>query len=197
MNHNAARFNRSLALLVLASFTVFVSAVVLRLGIGATPFDTTDSVGRPMGFNDPLHAEHYLAMVRNFNPTELLKFEYIYEWVLFGAHILGAGLLISSGPVCSRRTRWFFATQALIFPFGLPALIFLPSLITTLVTGHIDREGFVDIPFILAVTQPVWVVTSIIITVALRGPGLGLSRVWNALKQATSAAGRTFVNAMR
>jgi hypothetical protein len=85
MNNNDAQFNRRLALLVQASFMVFAFAVVLRVGIGATPYDTTDSVGRPMGFNDPLHAEHYVIMLRNFSPTELLKLEYGYEWVLFRA----------------------------------------------------------------------------------------------------------------
>lgn len=99
MNHN---INRRLALLVLASFTVFASAVVLRLGIGGTPYDATDSAGRPMGFNDRLHAEHYLIMLRNFSPTEFLKLEYFYEWVLFAAHILGAGILLSCGRECSR-----------------------------------------------------------------------------------------------
>lgn len=197
MNNNDARFNRGLALLVLASFAVFASAVVLRLGIGATPYDTTDSAGRPMGFNDPLHAEHYVAMLRHFEPAALLKLEYVYEWVLIGAHVLGAWLLLSCRPICSRFTRWFFAAQALLFPLGLPALIFLPFLINSFFTGRMDREGFVDIPFILAVTHPVWVVTSIIITFALRGTGLGLSRVWSALKQATIAGSRTFAIAMR
>ena len=44
-----------------------------------------------------------------------------------------------------------------------------------------DREGFVDIPFILAIAHPVWIVTSLTIAVRLRGTGLGLilSRVYD------------------
>jgi hypothetical protein len=77
MINKDTQFNHRLALLVLASFLVFAFAVVLRVGLGSTPYDTTDSAGRPMGFNDPLHAEHYLIMVRNFHPTELLKQEFV------------------------------------------------------------------------------------------------------------------------
>jgi len=194
MNQN---INRRLALLVLASFTVFASAVVLRLGIGGTPYDATDSAGRPMGFNDRLHAEHYLIMLRNFSPTELLKLEYFYEWVLFAAHILGAGILLSCGRECSRLSRWFFVAQAALFPLGLLALPFLPILLVSFFTGGIDREGFVDIPFILAIAHPVWLVTSFIIAFALRGTGLGLSRVWSALTQATRTGVSTFAKAMR
>ena len=197
MNNRDANFNRCLAFLVLASFFVFASAVILRVGIGATPYDTTDSAGRPMGFNDPLHAEHYLIMLRNFRPTELLKLEYGYEWVLFAAHVLGAGILLSSGGEISRLRRWFFVAQAALFPLGFVALPFLPSLVFGFFTGRMDREGFVDIPFVLAVAQPVWVITSLMIAGALRGAGLGLSRVRSALIQAIRAGVGTFAKAMR
>jgi hypothetical protein len=69
MNRNDARPSRRMALLVVVSLLAFASAVVLRLGIDATPYETTDSAGRPMGFNDALHAEHDLIMLRNFRPA--------------------------------------------------------------------------------------------------------------------------------
>jgi hypothetical protein len=87
MISNDARFNRWLVLLVMASFTVFATALVLRLGLGATSYDATNSAGKAMGFNDPLDAEHYVIMIRNFNPTELLQLEYTYEWVLLIASL--------------------------------------------------------------------------------------------------------------
>jgi hypothetical protein len=197
MNDKDVKFNRRLVLLVLASFTVFVSAVVLCVGIDATPYNTTDSAGRPMGFNDPLGAEHYLIMLRNFSPTNFRKPEYIYEWVLLAAHVVGAGLLISCGPVCRRATRFFFAVQPILFPFAILGLLVLPSIIVSFFAGRMDREGFEDIPFIIAVTHPIWVVTSIIVAFALRGNGLGLASVWSAFTQATRAGARTFTNAMR
>src|SRR6185369_6078220 len=103
----------------------------------------------------------------------------------------------SCGPICSRLARWYFVAQAVLFPLGVPALFLLPSLVASFFTGRMDREGFVDIPFILAITHPVWVVTSMIIALALRGAGLGLSRVCGATIQAARAGARTFVNAMR
>jgi hypothetical protein len=196
MNHKVGRFNRRLALLVLASFMVFALAVVLRLGIGATPYNATDSADRPMGFNDPLHAEHYLIMLRNFSLKDFLKPEYIYEWILLAAHIVGAALLLSCGPACRRATRFFFVAQAVLFPFGVLAVPGLPFIAAEFFTSRMDREGFVDIPFIIAVTHPIWVVTSIIIAVALRGNGLGLARVWRAFIQATRAGAKTFTNEM-
>ena len=197
MSDKDARFNRRLAWLVLASFIVFASAVVLRLGIGATPDDTTDSAGHPMGFNDPLYVGHYLIMLRNFHPADFLKGEYVYEGVLFTAQVVGAGILLGCGPVCSRLTRWYFVAQAAVFPLGLLALPFLPVLASPIFTGRMDREGFVDIPFILAVAQPVWVVTSLCIAVALRGTGLGLARVRGACAQATRAGATALAKAMR
>jgi hypothetical protein len=197
MNTHDSQLNRRWALLVLATFLVFASAVALRVGIGATPYDTTDSLGRPMGFNDPLHAEHYVIMLRNFSPTEFLKLEYGYEWVLFGAQVVGAGILLVSPRVSSRVCRWFFLAQVAVFPFGILALPFVPLLVAGFFTGRMDREGFVDIPFILAITQPVWVVSSLILVFGLRGPGLGLSRVWSALTQAVRAGASAFAKGMR
>lgn len=197
MNNEGAQFNRRLALLVLASFTVFASAVVLRLGLDATPYDATDSTGRPMGFNDPLHGEHYLIMLRNFSPTDLLRPEFVYEWILLAAHVLGAGILLNCRRVSSRLCRWFFLGQAAIFPLGFLALPFLPFLVASFFTGRMDREGFVDIPFILAVAHPVWIVSSLTIALALPGTGLGLSRVLGALTQAIRTGVGTFAKAMR
>jgi hypothetical protein len=134
-----------------------------------------------MGFNDPLSAEHYLIMLRNFHPTDFLSREYIYAWVLLAAHVLGAGLLLSSGPVCRRATRIFFAIQPVLFPFWIPAALVLRLIEVDFLSGRMDREGFVDIPFILIVTHPIWVGASLLIAFSLRGKGLGLARLWNAL----------------
>jgi len=179
-------FNRRLALLVLASFAVFATVVVLRVGIGATPYETTDSAGRAMGFNDPLNAEHYRIMAGNFRATALLDAGYLYEWILLAAHGLGAFFLLSA-KVGPRFTRWFFALQAVVFPIGVPCLLFLPMFL--LGPGPLDRESFIDIPFIIFVAQPVWIAASLIIVLTLRGPGLGLAGAWKSLRE-TARAGR-------
>src|SRR6185369_495153 len=94
VNTSNSTFNRRLAFFVLLSFLVLTAAVVLRDGIGATAYETTDSAGRTMGFNDRLGAEHYLILVRHFRPVLLFRAEHIYDWFLCAAQVVGALLLL-------------------------------------------------------------------------------------------------------
>jgi len=197
MNDSDVRFNRWLAVLILASFIIFAMTVVLRLGLGATPYDTTSSTGQTMGFNDLLDAEHYAIMIGNFQPAKLFRLEYAYEWLMFMAHLVGAWLLLSADRLPPRLSRWFFAVQAVFFPLGFLALPFMPFIVFNCFAGRMDREGFVDIPFIWAVAHPVWVITALVIAFAYRGAGVGLARLWGALVQAAQAGTRTFVNTLR
>ena len=197
MNDADIRFNKRLSVLVLASFALCVIFIVLRLGLGATDYGTTDSAGRAMGFNDLLSAEHYGIMVRNFSFAALLKPEAAYEWVLLAMHAVGAGLLFFGNRVSLRLTRWFFAIQALLFPIGIPALLILPLIVMGLVTGDMDREGFIDIPFIICTAHPVWVLTSFTITILMRGPGLGLVRLREVFSHGYRTGLRTLGNAVR
>ena len=192
--------NRRLSLLIVASFFMFVLGFVLRVGIGATPYDTTDSAGRPMGFNDPLNSEHYLIILQHFRPVELLKAEHAYEWLLLGMQAVGAWLLLASPRFSVRATRWFFAVQPVIFPLGLLLCYAPPCFLLGLLIDGFDREGLTDYPFVFsmgALAHSTWVVSSLIIVFAMRGPGLGVARVWCALMEATRVGGRTFVNALR
>ena len=180
--------HRWLALLVLASFLFYVAAVVIRIGIEATPYETTDSAGRPMGFNDPLSAEHYWIIVQHFRPAELLKPERAYEWLLLAMQGTGAALLLSRSGISVRLMRWFFAAQVVIFPLGL-LLCWMPPifLFFSLTSGGLDRECYTDFPFVASmamIAHSTWVLSSLIIAYALRGPGLSLSRVWRAFADA-------------
>ena len=172
MRNSDSRINQGLVLLVAASLVVFATAVILRVGIEATPYETADTTGRTMGFNDVFSREHYAIAAGNFRPAQLLATEYIYEWILLAAHLVGGWLLVSCGPVCSRATRWYFAGQALVFPLGVPSLLLLPAVVGDCLSGSLDRENFVDIPFILVVSQSVWIATSMIVAFTLRGHGL-------------------------
>jgi hypothetical protein len=192
--------NRWLALFIVASFFMFILGFVLRVGIGATPYDTTDSAGHPMGFNDPLSAEHYLLILQHFRPVELLKAEHAYEWLLLSMQAVGAWLLLASPRFSVRVTRWFFAAQLVIFPLGLLLCYAPPCFLLGLVIDGFDREGLTDYPFVFsmgAFAHSTWVISSLIIVVAMRGPGFGVARVWHALVEATRVGGRTFVNALR
>jgi hypothetical protein len=192
------RFNRGLSILVVGSFAVCALVVILRLGLGATPYTTVDSGGRTMGFNDPLSAEHFLIMVSNFDAADLLARKHAYEWLLVAAHVAGAGFLLMGPRISTRIVRWYFAGQTMVFPFGIPAILILPLMMFGFLTGRsVDREGFVDIPFIIAAAHPVWVLTSLYIVFALRGEGLGLGRVWSGVAGLWRSGAKVFVDAVR
>ena len=192
MSREDVRSNRYLIALVLLSTAILAMAVVLRIGISHV--EAPDSMGRPMGFNDPLSAEHHWMMVQNFKPADLFRVERLYDWVLLVMHGIGAWLLLSARCSASRITRWFFAVQPILFPLGV-LFIWLPFLwIPSMVMGDFgDREGFVDIPYTAFMSQPIWILTSLITFFAMRAPGLGLAKVWGAIKATARVGGQTFV----
>jgi hypothetical protein len=150
-----------------------------------------------MGFNDPLYAEHYRIMIGHFDAKALLSGTYWYEWVLAAAHIAGIVLLLGK-TFPTRLVRWYFAAQALIFPFALPAMPFALLIYLGFLTGEAtDREGFIDIPFIIVAAHPLWVATSLFIAYVLRGEGLGAARVWRGLVQFWRAGSKGFADAAR
>lgn len=179
MSLDDIKFNRRLSLYVLGSFSALLVVAVFLLGLSATPYETSDSLGRTMGFNDPFYPEHYLIALGNFAPWRAFERENFYEWLLAIAHIAGIYLLLNSGRISTRSVRWFFAAQPLVFPFGIPAMAILPMFVYGATRGPLDRESFVDIPFALMITQPIWLLVSIYIACTLRGEGLGLKRAWN------------------
>src|SRR5687768_1126846 len=76
---------------------ILVTAVILRLGIDATPYDTLDSQGRRLGFNDPISGEHYRIIIGNFHPSLLWKPARLYDLLLLIMQITGMKLLWSRG----------------------------------------------------------------------------------------------------
>jgi hypothetical protein len=174
--------NRGLLLLIASSFLVFSACVVLRVGLGNTPYDTTDSQGRTMRFNDRLSAEHYGIIFKNFTITPLFSTEFAYEWLLLAMHFSAAWLLMSRHS-SSRATKWFFAIQPLIFPLGILSLLILYQINWVFLTGRMDREGIIDIPFIWCVAHPPWVLVSIVILLLLRGQTLGIRESCNAVRK--------------
>jgi hypothetical protein len=111
-------------------------------------------------------------------------------------HLVGAVLLFACSRVSVRLLRWFFALQVVVFPFGLPSILILPLVFGGSLVRGMDREGFVDVPFIVMVAHPIWILTSLLIAFALRGEGLGLKRVWKGIRQIARKSGETVVNAI-
>jgi hypothetical protein len=197
MNNSGTTFNRRLALLVLFSFLFVAASIALRIGIDVTPYETTDSAGRTMGFNDRFSAEHYAMALRNFQWGALLSPERAYEWLLLAANGLGAVILLRTGAGCTRLTRWYFALQALVFPWGLALIPLLPISVVAIFRGTADREDFTDFPCFSVPAYSMWVATALIVTIALRGRGLGFSILARGMREAIRAGSRRFLEVVR
>lgn len=156
---------------------------VLVVGIDVTPWETKDSQGRTMGFNDRFSPEHYRIALGNFHPAALFKWQYSYEWLLLAAQGVALWCLWSEPRSARRATRWFFLVQPAVFFIGTISLVFLmpPNLLADVLSFRADRETFIDIPFLELMAQAPWVIVSWTIAVALPGQSLGLGEAWAAL----------------
>jgi hypothetical protein len=155
--------------LVVLSFAVCSFVIVAVAGIWNTPFSTTDSAGRAIGFNDRLSPEHYGIMFSNFRIQTLFDSDYFYSWLLLAMHGRGAWLIVRQGDWSPRRIRRFFALQGLLFPLGWIGFLVLPSTIRSIFHGTLDREGIIDVPFIAITAAPIWIATAMTIVFLLRG----------------------------
>lgn len=146
--------------LVLASLLVTVLVVALDAGMKNTPWDTVDSAGRAMGFNDRLSPEHYRIALSNFRFSTLGTPAYAYSDLLILAQAVAVVGLLRSRGLEAPGLRWFLGLQGLLFPLGWLALVFLPRHVRDILSGALDREGFIDVPFVVVTAQPVWVAVS-------------------------------------
>jgi hypothetical protein len=170
------RHLRKTALALIAiSFTLSTLMLIADVGIWNTSYETTDSAGRRMGFNDPLSMEHYGIILSNFSIQKLLAPAYAYSWLLLIMHLVGAGLLLRYEGLDRVPIRVFFALQSLFFPVGWLGFFYLPLVVRWLLNGTFDQEAMTDAPFIALTAQPIWIATSMVIFCAS----------WTASAQAT------------
>jgi hypothetical protein len=71
---------------IAASLLLGLLSRSVAVGIGKVPYETTDSRGRAMGFNDPLSREHLGIILRQVRPADLLG-----EGVLDAVYFTGSG----------------------------------------------------------------------------------------------------------
>ena len=150
---------------VVLSLLIMWGAAWLQGGIAATPYDTTDSQGRPMGFNDVFSDEHHRILLGNANGHEALKqlnggsnegwnAEATWHWSLVTAHLVLLALLAKAQV---RTIRWFLCVQPLLFFWGWIGCWVVPIVIVDLLWGRAsDREAYVDIPYIAIMSQGAW-----------------------------------------
>ena len=147
-------------LLVLVSLLITVLVVALDAGMKNTPWETVDSAGHSMGFNDRLSGEHYRIAVSNFRFSTLGTWPYAYSDLLILAQVVALVALFRDRGSEARGLRWFLGLQGLLFPLGWVALGFLPNQVLNILRGAETREGFIDVPFVVVTAQPVWVMVS-------------------------------------
>jgi len=175
-----------IGLLLIPSILVSIVAILLTVGIGQTPYDTKDSLGRPMGFNDRLSPEHYQIILNNVSWPAFFDFGHAYDWLLLAMQITGLSILLRRTPLV-RIEFWFFACQPILFPFAVLGIPMLPMLVSSALRGRLDREGIIDIPFVWCTAHPIWVLTSITVALLLRGKVLRNLRIGsNAASQPLS-----------
>lgn len=146
--------------LVVASLVVTLLVVALDAGMSNTPWETVDSAGHTMGFNDRLSLEHYRIALSHFRFSTLATLSHLYSDLLILVQAVAlVALLRSRGPE-ALGLRWFLGLQGLLFPLGWLTLVFLPTHIRDVLRGAETREGFIDVPFVVVTAQPVWVAVS-------------------------------------
>lgn len=148
-----------------------VAAVALDAGVSATPWNTRDSHGATMEFNDRFSAEHYSIALSNLRPRQLLRPRYAYDWAQWGMILCGLWLFMSEERRFRASTLGFFFVQSGLFFVGWLGVIFLewPLLILHLFRCELTRENFIDVPFTWLASQPPWVVVSLAVGTVLYG----------------------------
>ena len=155
------RARRAVVWAVLLSLAVFAGSAWLRGGIGATAYETTDSAGRTMGFNDVFSAEHYGIILRNASLRaaweqlgEDSPWAPLWHLLLLLAHGVLLWMLRRSG---ARPIRLFLVVQPVLFFLGLLGLIVVPMSLADLLWFRAStRESFIDIPYIAVMSEGVW-----------------------------------------
>ena len=140
------------SLMVLVGLSLAISLLVfaLRVGIDATPSETTDSAGRAMGFNDKFSHEHYRIIIGNMSLIGIG----VYEGILVAVQLVMGGLLVFCRD--ERRIASFALWQYVCFPWGVLGFLAWPSFVWGVFTESNDREVFVEMPFAQMLAGAVW-----------------------------------------
>ena len=162
---------RPLVIAAAVSFFLLLAIAWIRGGVASTSYDTRDSQGRTMGFNDTFSAEHYGILLRNGSPGAAAAQMNSHDWALVAAHIVVLILITRAQPRHLKRLLWI---QPVLFFWGVPALYWMPLELSGLLYFHGNtRESFVDIPYISIMSQGAWLWACIFMLWKLRAPRHG------------------------
>jgi len=183
-----SRFTRLPLLLMIAlSLGFALLCWAIDTGVRHVPYETQDSLGRPMGFNDRLSREHWAIVFRAVEARDFLPgasgWNSAYFWLLLVMHAIAWRVVGTASFHSPRRPLIFFAIQLLLFPVGIPGLVGLPAYLVEFSKGRLDRESIIDIPFFWCTAHAAWLYTCnlCVITLFLEQR----RRAWRALRART------------
>lgn len=154
---------------VLASLAFTLVSLLLSAGLSNTPYETQDSAGRRIGFNDPISAEHLGILLRNVRLHTLRTPEALYLELQLVLTAIVAWQLAGIRQGNWRRLRGLLIAQILVFPLGVIGWYSMPYFVRRLVAGTLDREDFTDGFVGLLPTQSFWVAIALTAFVVLGG----------------------------
>lgn len=147
----------------LGSLSVVLLCRGIESAINRVPYDTTDSMGRTMGFNDRFSREHWGILLRTIDwqdyRLDVVALDSVYFWITVLMHLVAAGWILRGDPLRLRTPLVFLGSQILAFPGGLLGLVVLPPYFVEIMSGKLDREGIVDVPFLAVTGHTVWLLT--------------------------------------
>lgn len=154
---------------VLASLAFTLVCLLLSAGLSNTPYETQDSAGRRIGFNDPISAEHLGILLRNVRLHTLRTPEALYLELQLVLTAFVAWRLAGTRQGNWRRMRGFLLAQIVVFPLGVIGWYSMPYFVRRLATGTLDREDFTDGFAGLLPPQSFWVAVAFTSFVVLGG----------------------------
>lgn len=147
----------------LGSLTFVLLCRGIESAIRRIPYDTTDSMGRPMGFNDPFSPEHWGILLRTIDGRDYhggaQTSGSFHFWLLAGMHLVAVGWILCGNAQRLRAPMVFLGVQVLSFPGSLLGLVVLPLYFVEAVRGKFDRESIEDGPLFAWAGQAVWLLT--------------------------------------
>lgn len=155
--------------LVLAAFAFTLVCLLLSAGLSNTPYETQDSAGRRIGFNDPISAEHLGILIRNVRLHTLRTPEALYLELQLAITAFVGWQLAGIHTGTWRRLRGFLLAQAIVFPFGVIGWYRMPYFVRRLAAGTLDREDFIEGFAGLFPPQSFWVAVAFTSFVVLGG----------------------------
>lgn len=86
-----------------------------------------------------------------------------YELVFVAVHLVAAFVVSFRTRFSGKQIRLFFFLQPIAFPWGIFGLFYSPMYVVRGASLSLDREAFIDVPFIWITSHSIWIVTAVFV----------------------------------